>query len=53
MALLQPDTARIGHPPGKPAEDRVPEELVSGTPRELREALSKLIGARPGSAPRY
>lgn len=45
MALLQPDTARIGHPPGNPAEDRVPGELASGTPRELREALTKLIGA--------
>ena len=45
MALLQPDTARIGHPPGQPAEDRFPEELVSGTPREIREALSKLVGA--------
>src|SRR5271166_5537687 len=45
MALLQPDTARIGHPPGQPAEDRFPEELASGTPRELREALSKLVGA--------
>src|SRR5580693_9444261 len=44
MALLQPDTARIGHPPGQPAEDRLPEELVSGTPRDLREALSELIG---------
>ena len=44
MALLQPDTARIGHPPGRPAEDRFPEELVSGTPRDLREALMKLIG---------
>jgi D-lactate dehydrogenase len=49
MALLQPDTARIGHPPGQPAEDRVPEELASGTPREVREALSALIGAEPGS----
>ena len=45
MALLQPDTARIGHPPGQPAEDRFPEQLVSGTPREVREALSKLVGA--------
>src|SRR6202453_19283 len=45
MALLQPDTSRIGHPPGQPAEDRFPEELVSGTPREVREALSKLVGA--------
>jgi D-lactate dehydrogenase len=45
MALLQPDTARIGHPPGNPAEDRVPGGLASGTPRELREALTKLIGA--------
>src|ERR1700677_1942631 len=44
MALLQPDTARIGHPPGQPAEDRFPDELVSGTPREVREALSKLVG---------
>src|ERR1700744_6621916 len=45
MALLQPDTARIGHPTGQPAEDRVSDERVFGTPRELREALSKLIGA--------
>src|ERR1700693_6261021 len=45
MALLQPDTSRIGHPPGQPAEDRFPEELVSGTPLEVREALSKLVGA--------
>src|SRR6202162_2379014 len=45
MALLQADTARIGHPPGQPAEDRVTEEFVSGTPRELRRALSALIGA--------
>ena len=44
MALLQPDTARIGHTSGKPAEDRVSDEHVFGTPRELREALSKLIG---------
>ena len=44
MALLQPDTARIGHTSGKPAEDRVSDERVFGTPRELREALSKLIG---------
>src|ERR1700691_3466639 len=44
MALLQPDTARIGHPPGQPAEDRFPDELFSGTRRELREALSKLVG---------
>src|SRR6202142_2469130 len=44
MALLEPDTARIGRPPGQPAEDRVPEELISGTPRELREALTNLIG---------
>ena len=45
MALLQPDTARIGHPPGNPAEDRVAEELASGTPQDLRRALSALIGA--------
>src|SRR6202142_1304446 len=44
MALLQPDTARIGHPSGQPAKDRVPEDLASGTPRELREALTELIG---------
>src|ERR1700675_1102042 len=45
MALLQADTARIGHPSGKPAEDRVAEELASGTPQDLRRALSALIGA--------
>src|ERR1700727_1712532 len=45
MALLQPDPARIGHPPGKPAEDRVPDELASGTTRDLRRERSALIGA--------
>jgi D-lactate dehydrogenase len=45
MALLQPDIARIGRPPGNPTEDRVPEELASGTPRDLRIALGELIGA--------
>jgi len=45
MALFEPDTTRIGPPPGDPAEDRIPDELASGTPRELREALSRLIGA--------
>lgn len=45
MALLQPDTARIGRPPGSPADDRVPDELASGTPPELRKALADLIGA--------
>src|SRR6202140_4460206 len=45
MALLQADTARIGHPSGKPAEDGVAEELASGTPQDLRRALSALIGA--------
>jgi D-lactate dehydrogenase len=45
MALLQPDTSRIGHPPGEPTEDRVPDEVASGTPRELRKALTALIGA--------
>jgi len=45
MALLQSDTARIGHPPDNPTEDRVPEELASGTPQGLRQALSALIGA--------
>src|ERR1700684_853409 len=44
MALLQPDTTRIGRPLGNTAEDRVPEALASGTPRDLRNALSELIG---------
>ena len=44
MALLQPDVARIGRPPGNPTEDRVPEVMASGTPRDLRNALSELIG---------
>ena len=44
MALLQPDTARIGHTSAKPAEDRVSDERVFGTPRELREELRNLIG---------
>jgi D-lactate dehydrogenase len=45
MALLQTRHRSDRHPPGQPAEDRFPEELVSGAPRELREALSKLVGA--------
>ena len=44
MALLQPDVARIGRPPGNPTEDRVSEVMASGTPRDLRNALSELIG---------
>jgi D-lactate dehydrogenase len=45
MTILQPDSARIGRPPGNAAEDRVPEGLASGTPRDLCNALSELIGA--------
>jgi D-lactate dehydrogenase len=45
MALLQPDTTRIGRPPGNPTEDRIPDEFASGTPTDLRNALSMLIGA--------
>jgi D-lactate dehydrogenase len=45
MALLQPDIARIGRPPGSPTEDRVSDELASGTPTDLKNALSELIGA--------
>jgi D-lactate dehydrogenase len=44
MTLLQPDVARIGRPPGNPTEDRVSEVMASGTPRDLRNALSELIG---------
>jgi len=43
VALLKPDTARIGHPPGNQQKIAFPKSRL-WTPRELREALSELIG---------
>jgi D-lactate dehydrogenase len=42
--LLQPDASRIGRPPGPEMFDAVPESLLDGTPRELKEALSQILG---------
>jgi D-lactate dehydrogenase len=42
---LQPDTARIGRPPGAPAPDRAPDSLASGTPEPLRGDLVALLGS--------
>ena len=44
-ALLEPDTRRIGRPPGPVAPDRAPDSLAQGTPRALREDLVALLGA--------
>lgn len=45
MALLRPDPARIGRPPGEPADDRV-DEALSGTSPALRTLLSGLVGEK-------
>ncbi len=42
--LLNPDTRRIGRPPGPAFPDRAPDSLAAGTPRPLREGLSALLG---------
>ena len=44
-ALLEPDTRRIGRPPGAPAEDRAPDRLAAGTAEPLRGDLIALLGA--------
>ena len=44
MALLAPDTARIGRPEGEPFDDRAPTELADGTPEPLRSELVELLG---------
>jgi len=43
--LLEPDTRRIGRPPGPPHEDRAPDSLAAGTPEPLRGDLIALLGA--------
>ncbi|MFL5821909.1 MAG: FAD-binding and (Fe-S)-binding domain-containing protein [Solirubrobacteraceae bacterium] len=45
MALLSPDTRRIGRPEGPPAPDRAPDSLAAGTPEPLRGDLTRLLGA--------
>jgi D-lactate dehydrogenase len=42
--LLEPDTRRIGRPPGPVAPDRAPDSLAQGTPRPLRDELVALLG---------
>jgi D-lactate dehydrogenase len=44
MALLAPDTARIGRPEGGPFEDRAPDWVAAGTPEPLRSDLIELLG---------
>lgn len=41
--LFTPDPNRIGRPSGPAMADAVPESLVDGTPREIREALCKIL----------
>ncbi len=45
LALLAPDTTRIGRPPGGPSPDRAPDSLAAGTPEPLRGDLVALLGA--------
>jgi D-lactate dehydrogenase len=42
--LFAVDASRIGRPEGPPMPDNVPEALVHGTPKPLRETLEQLLG---------
>jgi D-lactate dehydrogenase len=42
--LLAPDPSKIGRPDGPAMADAVPDELVGGTPAELRADLVALLG---------
>src|SRR3954454_21074522 len=44
MDLLAPDVSRIAPEANEPANDRVPDELASGTPEPLRSELIGLLG---------
>ena len=44
MALLAPDTVRIGRPEGEPFDDRAPASLADGTPEPLRSELADVLG---------
>jgi D-lactate dehydrogenase len=44
MELLAPDVRRIAPEGGDESEDRVPDELASGTPEPLRRELIDLLG---------
>ena len=44
MDLLAPDVTRIAPEGQKPAKDRAPDELASGTPEPLRSELTGLLG---------
>ncbi len=43
--LFEPDATRIGRPAGPAIQDAVPQGMVDGTPRVLRDRLSDLIGS--------
>jgi D-lactate dehydrogenase len=45
MDLLAPDVTRIAPESSEAANDRVPDELASGTPEPLRSELIELLGA--------
>src|SRR3954447_4845065 len=44
MDLLAPDVSRIAPEDNRPAKDRAPDELASGTPEPLRGDLTGLLG---------
>jgi D-lactate dehydrogenase len=43
--LLSVDPGRIGRPTGPALSDALPDSLSHGTPKELREKLTRLLGA--------
>src|SRR6476660_10178875 len=45
MMLLAPDVHRMASEGNEPSEDRVPDELASGTPESLRGDLTRLLGS--------
>src|SRR5204863_2371730 len=45
MDLLAPDVSRIAPEDNRPAKDRAPDELASGTPEPLRGDLIRLLGS--------
>jgi D-lactate dehydrogenase len=42
--LFAADSSRIGRPEGPAMSDNVPEALIHGTPKPLRESLERLLG---------
>jgi D-lactate dehydrogenase len=45
VALVTPQTSRIGRPPGAPAPDRAPDSLAAGTAEPLLGDLVALLGS--------